>query len=144
MGSCPQRGRCPITWMIMLFSSSRSNRKTAYSRASNQSLRHRSAAEGLVQGGEPVVSSSDQTWSHRLHIEAPHEPIGIAPLRLALDDEGLAIDRELIIGARARDFAHPHLESCGLGVDAGLAEPDDGVGAPCNDPHAYRVAFRGR
>ena len=65
--------------------------------------------------------------SRRPHIERPHEPVGIAPLRLALDDEGLAADGELIAGARARDLARPHLEGRGLGVDAGLAEADDRV-----------------
>ena len=36
--------------------------------------------------------------SRRPYIESPHEPVGIAPLRLALDDEGLAVDGELIVG----------------------------------------------
>ena len=60
-------------------------------------------------------------------MEAPHQPVRIAPFRLALDDEGLAIYGELVAGARARDLAHPYLESRGLGVDAALAEADDGV-----------------
>jgi hypothetical protein len=45
--------------------------------------------------------------------------------RLALDDEGLTADDELIIGARTHYLARPHLERCGLGMDAGLAEADD-------------------
>ena len=40
----------------------------------------------------------------------PDEPIGIAPLGLALDDEGLAIDDELIVRARVGDLARPQLE----------------------------------
>ena len=60
----------------------------------------------------------------------PHEPVGIAPLRLALDDEGLAADGELIAGARVGDLARPHLEGRGLGMDAGLAEADDRVRTP--------------
>ena len=57
----------------------------------------------------------------------PHQPVGIAPFRLALDDERLAVDGELIARARVRDLARPHLEGRGLGVDAGLAEADDRV-----------------
>jgi hypothetical protein len=33
------------------------------------------------------------------HIQGPHQPIGIAPLRLALDDEGVATHGELVAGA---------------------------------------------
>ena len=66
--------------------------------------------------------------SRRPHIQRPCEPGGIAPLGLALDDEGFAADRELVAGARVRDVAGPHLESGRLRVDAGLAEADDGVG----------------
>jgi hypothetical protein len=68
-----------------------------------------------------------QLGSRRPHVERPHQPIGIAPLRLALDDEGLAIDAELIIRARAGDLARPQLGCCGFGMEARIAEADDGV-----------------
>jgi hypothetical protein len=42
------------------------------------------------------------------YIEHPDQSFGIAPLRLTLDDEGLAADRELIPGARVRELARPH------------------------------------
>jgi hypothetical protein len=77
-------------------------------------------------------------------IQHPHEPFGIAPFRLTLDDEGLAIDDELIVGPRVGDFARPQLEGRGLGMDAGLAEADDGVRTPGDDPNAYRLAARRR
>jgi hypothetical protein len=71
--------------------------------------------------------------------EAPHEPVGVAPLGLALDDEGLAIDDELIAGPRVCDLAPPKLEDGSLGVDAGLAEADDRVGTTGDDPHRNGV-----
>jgi hypothetical protein len=46
------------------------------------------------------MERATQAHSHRPRIEAPHEPIGIAPLRFTLDDEGLTIDDELIVGVR--------------------------------------------
>ena len=66
--------------------------------------------------------------SHRPYIERPHKPVGIAPLGFTLDDERLAADGELIVRARVGDLARPQLEGRGLGVDARLAEADDGVG----------------
>jgi hypothetical protein len=50
-------------------------------------------------------------------IQHPHELVGIAPFRLALDDERLTIDGELIALSWARDLTRPHLEGPGLGVD---------------------------
>jgi hypothetical protein len=78
--------------------------------------------------------------SRRPYVEPPHEPIGIAPLRLALDDEGLTIHSKLVAGTRACNPAHPHLEHRRLGVNAGLAEADDRVGAPGDHPHADLLA----
>ena len=69
---------------------------------------------------------------------------GIAPLGLALDDEGFAADRELVAGARVRDVAGPHLEGGRLGMDAGLAEADDRVGSPGDHSHRDRLATRRR
>jgi hypothetical protein len=59
----------------------------------------------------------------RSHVEVPPQLVGVAPRRLALDDEGVAADRQLIAGMRGRNLARPYLESRGLGVDAGVAEP---------------------
>jgi hypothetical protein len=56
------------------------------------------------------MERAKQARSHRPRIEIPHEPIGVAPLRLALDDEVVAADRELIAWARVRDLARPHLK----------------------------------
>jgi hypothetical protein len=61
------------------------------------------------------------------YIEAPHQPVWIAPLWLTLDGEGLAIDDELIVGARVCDLARAQLEGRGLGVDAGLCAPSKPV-----------------
>jgi hypothetical protein len=44
-----------------------------------------------------------------------------------LDDEGLAADRELIVGRGVATLL-AQLEGRGLGVDANLAEADDRVG----------------
>jgi hypothetical protein len=77
-------------------------------------------------------------------IEHPNEPVGIAPLRLALHDEGLAANRELIAGAWARHLARPQLEGRGLGMDAGFAEADDRVGTLRDHPHRRRLAAGGR
>jgi hypothetical protein len=44
------------------------------------------------------------------NVHGPHQPVGIAPLRLALDDEGLSADGELITGPRTRNLVRPHLE----------------------------------
>jgi hypothetical protein len=63
-----------------------------------------------------------------LRVQSPDQPLGIAPFGLALNDERVTTDGELIAGARARDLARAHLERRGLGADAGLAEADDGVG----------------
>jgi hypothetical protein len=59
-----------------------------------------------------------------------------------LDDEGLAADGELITGAWARDLADAHFEGRRLGVNAGLAEADDGVRPPGDDAHADRLPTR--
>ena len=58
----------------------------------------------------------------------PHEPVGIAPFRLALQDEGLGAEDQLIAGPQVGDLARLQLERCGLGVDARLAQADDGIG----------------
>ena len=73
-------------------------------------------------------------------VKRPHEPVGIAPLGLALDDEGLATDGELIVGTRIGDLACPYFEASGLGVNAGIAEVDDRVRAPCDHSHWDRLA----
>ena len=78
------------------------------------------------------------------NIEAPHEPIRVSPLRLTLDDEGLTIDGELIVGARIGDLGRPQLERGRFGMDAGLAKADDRVRAPGDHPHRDRLAARGR
>jgi hypothetical protein len=78
------------------------------------------------------------------YIESPDQPVGIAPFRLALDDEGLTANHELIAGTRARDFARPQLEGCGLGVDTGFAEADDRVRTPRDHPDRHWVAPSGR
>jgi hypothetical protein len=65
----------------------------------------------------------------------PHQPIRVAPLRLALDEERLAVDGELIAWVWVRNLARPHLERRGLGVDAGVAEADDRVRASGDHPH---------
>ena len=77
----------------------------------------------------------------RIWIECPPIP---ASLRLTLDNEVLAGDRNVIAWASARDLARPHLEGDGLAVDAGLAEADDGVRAPRGVPHRDRIAARRR
>jgi hypothetical protein len=75
-----------------------------------------------------------------LDIEVPHLPVGIAPLRLALDDKGAARDGELVARTRVGDLARTQLEGCRLGVDAGLAEADDRVWALRNHPNRDRLA----
>jgi hypothetical protein len=40
-------------------------------------------------------TSASSRWPY---VQRPHEPLGIAPLRLALDEEGLAADADLIAG----------------------------------------------
>ena len=52
---------------------------------------------GRQHGTTPDWSRTTSGWPH---VQGPHEPVGIAPLRLALDDEGLAADGELIARAR--------------------------------------------
>jgi hypothetical protein len=70
-----------------------------------------------------VQGLRERGCSGRTYIEAPHEPIGIAPLGLALDDEGLAADGELVVGTRVGDLARPHLERCSLDVNAVSPKP---------------------
>jgi hypothetical protein len=82
--------------------------------------------------------------SDSTHIEAPDEPVRIAPLRLTLDDENVTADGELIVGARIGDLARLQLEGCRLGMDAGLDEADDSVGAPGDHPHGDRIPARRR
>jgi hypothetical protein len=65
--------------------------------------------------------------------------VRIAALRLALHDERLATDGELITRTRACDRARPYLERCCLGVDAGVAEADDCVRTPRDDPYRDRL-----
>jgi hypothetical protein len=76
----------------------------------------------------------------RPHINCPHEPVGIAPFRLSLDDESLTVHGKQIARARACDLARPHLEGRGLGVDAGLAEADNRIGARGGHPHRAQLA----
>ncbi|MEM7023134.1 MAG: hypothetical protein AAF637_11140 [Pseudomonadota bacterium] len=51
-----------------------------------------------------------------------------SPFRLALDDEGLVVDLELIVGLQIGELGHPDFERRSLGVDAGLAEAHDRIG----------------
>jgi hypothetical protein len=74
-----------------------------------------------VLGGSGY-SGAGSARSRRSHIKRPDEPGRVSPLRLALH-EGVAADRELIPEVRARDLARPHLEGCGLGVDAVSPKP---------------------
>jgi hypothetical protein len=68
--------------------------------------------------------------SCRPHIERPDEPIGIAPLRLALDHEGLTADYELIVWPRVGDLARAQLERRGLGMNAVSPKPTIVSGHP--------------
>ena len=81
---------------------------------------------GRQHRGGAGLSRTTSGWPN---VQGPHQPIRIAPLRFALDDEGMAIDRELIARAWARNLARSYFEGRGLGMDARLAEPDDRVGA---------------
>jgi hypothetical protein len=89
--------------------------------------------------GQVSAWANSENSSNQLHVERPHEPIGIAPYRLALDDEGIAPDAELIVGAWAGDVARPQLEGRGFGMDARVAEADDRVRAARDDPHRHRL-----
>ena len=82
--------------------------------------------------------------SRRSCIHHPHEPVWITPLRLALDDEGLAAHGKVIVWARIADLACPDIEGRGLGVDAGLAEADDRVGTTGDHPRRDRSTARRR
>jgi hypothetical protein len=84
------------------------------------------------------AARSSRTTSGWSDIQAPHEPVRIAPLRLALHEERFAADRELVARARVCNLACAQLEGRGLGVDAGLAEADDRVGPPGNRPLKFR------
>jgi hypothetical protein len=53
---------------------------------------------------------------------ASRQAVRITPLRLSLNDEGLAADRELIVGPWVDDLARPQLEGRGLGMGAGQKE----------------------
>jgi hypothetical protein len=57
-----------------------------------------------------LVASGIRQQSRRPRVHCPHQPVGIAPFRFTLHDESLAADRELIVGARVRDFDRPQLE----------------------------------
>jgi hypothetical protein len=92
---------------------------------------------------DAILRTMQVLWSgrgHRPGVQGPHQPVGIAPLRLTLDDERLTPDRELIAGPRVCDLAPPKLEGRGLGVDAGLAEATMVSGRPGGDAHRERFA----
>ena len=61
--------------------------------------------------------------------QSPNKSIRVAPFRLALDDEGLAADGELVVGARIGDLARTHLEGRSLGLDTSVPEADVVSGA---------------
>jgi hypothetical protein len=83
--------------------------------------------------GEPARLIEPWNWLMRLKVRL-----------VSLDDEGLSAHGELIAGTRARDLARPYLECRGLGIDARLAEADNGVRAPGDDAHRDRLATGGR
>jgi hypothetical protein len=76
-----------------------------------------------------MPTAAERSSSCPPDIQAPHKPLGIAPLRLALHDEVVGADRELIAGARIPDLARPQLEGRGLGVDAGVAAFEQKTGS---------------
>jgi hypothetical protein len=80
------------------------------------------------------ITREERAGSCSPNVQAPHEPVGIAPFRLTLNDEALTADCELIAGPRSGDLAGAHLEGRGLGMDAGLPEADDGVRAMTRTP----------
>jgi hypothetical protein len=59
----------------------------------------------------------------RTHIQRPHQPIRVPSFRLALHDEDIFADGELIVRARIGDLARANLEGRGLGIDAGPPKP---------------------
>jgi hypothetical protein len=121
------------------------------STASHDQERYSAWSRHEPQRPEPVLRESARVDS--LAIGAPTRRVlsrdrekaaAPTPLRLALDDEGLAADLELIVRARIGDLARPHLEGRGLGMNAGLAEADDRIWSPGDDPHRHRLAAGGR
>ena len=62
-------------------------------------------AGNLLRSGRAFGLSSSPISSRWSRVQAPHEPIGIAPFRLALQDEGLGAEAELTAGARVGDLA---------------------------------------
>ncbi len=102
--------------------------------------RRRGGHRWVCSGGAKEAHLSAQSRSRRPDVQNPQEPVRVAPLRLALDDEGFTADGELIVRAWIADLARPHLEGRSLGMDARLAKADDRVGPPGDDPHRNRLA----
>jgi hypothetical protein len=67
-------------------------------------------AEDVISGQNFKLRHYCRSLGQPPHIEHPHEPVGIAPLGLALDEECFTVQRKLIAGTRARDLARPHLK----------------------------------
>ena len=77
-------------------------------------------------------------------VERPDQPVGIAPLRLALDDEGLAADSELIVGTR---LATSLARTSKVAVSAWMRvspKPTMVSGTTGDHPHRDRLAARRR
>jgi hypothetical protein len=123
---CAPQGIRDLIWPAVKTNSRVRNRCLAGTPASPKT-RGKFEAEVSQGAGHETKQSSIRAPSNRPGTEAPHEPVGIPSLRLALDGESLAADGELIVRARACDLARLQLEGRGLGVDAGLAEADDRV-----------------
>ena len=91
----------------------------------------------------PLLAVSGQVpRSLRPHVERPHEPVGIAPFRLALNDEGLGADGELIAGTRACDLARPHLKRSRSRHGCGCRRTRRSCPDARRLPHRHRVAAR--
>ncbi|MBK8909242.1 MAG: hypothetical protein IPM60_15585 [Rhodospirillales bacterium] len=72
-------------------------------------------------------------------IQRPNQPVAIVH-RLALHDERVTADLQRVALGRRRDLRKPHVEHRRRRMDAGIAEADDLVGTPSDNPHGERAA----
>jgi hypothetical protein len=90
-----------------------------------------------------VQGLHEQGCSGKTYIEAPHQPVGVASLRLALHDEGLGAHGKLIVGAR---LATSLARTSNLAVSARIRvspKPTILSGPPSDHPHRNRLATYG-
>jgi hypothetical protein len=78
----------------------------------------------------------------RAQIDGPDQPLAVTD-RLALDEEGVALDFDPVTGARRWHLGHGQVDPGGPGPEPGVKEVGDRIGTPGDDAHEHRRAALG-